>query len=255
MKKTIILVLTIFLSFNSYSQKKRKIPFFGKVLLTELCGSDQCAPTYGIRAYIHKKDKLYYNGEYSSVLGRIFKKDIFSSLSSSITNLTKDDVDYFVEVDGTGSVEEKSKKEFDANLTATLTDLLRKDIDLKKNLKAKLLAEVDKIVENKTRNNIEYSFKIIQLKRTGDIDNKVATAVSNLNKDEKLIVGISVVTVSGNWTSKSLKEVINKFEATAGWSDSLSAEAKLNYEKSKKRVLEGKVKEFGFIIADSYLMN
>ena len=37
-----------------YSQK-RKIPFFGKVKLTELCGSSDCRPSYGIKAYVHKK--------------------------------------------------------------------------------------------------------------------------------------------------------------------------------------------------------
>src|SRR5690606_27496300 len=94
--------------------------------------------------------------------------------------------------------------------------------------------------------------KIIQLKNTGEIDKQVSQAFSKLEKGQKLITGISVVTISGKWTSNTLREALDEFELNVGLNDILSADAKLKYDKSKERVLEGEVKEFGFIIGDSY---
>jgi len=251
MNKAVILVAFIMLSLNVNGQK-RKIPFFGKIKLTELCGSNDCRPTYGIKAYIHKNDKLYYNGDYNSILGRVISTSIFDTESSGINNITRDDVDYFVEHNGSGSIEQKSKTEFDANATANLTQLLKSTIDLPENLKVELLAVLDKTVTKNTKNEIDFSFRIIQLKNVGDIDKEVSEAFSKLNKGEKIITGISVVAISGKWTSDTLKEVLDEFELSAKVNDDLSAEAILKYEKSKKRVLDGKVKEFGFIIGDSF---
>jgi hypothetical protein len=253
MKKTLILsiIITLLFSINGYSQK-RKIPFFGKVKLTELCGSSDCRPSYGIKAYVHKKDKLYYNGNYNSILGRVITGSIFDTDASGIGNITKNDVDYFVEHNGSGSLEKNSKTEFDANVTANLTQILKNTIDLPEDLKAKLIAELDKTVTKNTQNEISFSFKIIQLKNTGEIDKQVSEAFSKLKKGQKLITGISVVTISGKWTSNTLREALDEFELNIGLNDVLSADAKLKYDKSKERVLEGEVKEFGFIIGDSY---
>ena len=161
MKKSIILVLTILFSLNNYSQKI-KVPFFGKMKLTELCGSNDCRPSYGIKAYIHKNDKLYYNGDYNSILGRVISKSIFDTESSGIGNITRNDVDYFVEHSGSAFVEQKSKSEFDVNVIANLKQLLISNIDLPEDLKAKILAEIDKTVTKNTKNEIEFSFKIIK---------------------------------------------------------------------------------------------
>ena len=57
-----LLILTLSTSFSGYSQQ-REIPFFGKFSLVELCGSDDCRPSYGTKVYINKKDKLYYDGD------------------------------------------------------------------------------------------------------------------------------------------------------------------------------------------------
>lgn len=133
-----------------------------------------------------------------------------------------------------------------------MTQILRNKIDLSEDLKAKLIAELDKTVTRKTKNKISFSFKIIQLKNTGEIDKQVSKAFSKLEKGQKLITGISVVTISGQWTSNTLKEALGEFELNVGLNDVLSADAKLKYDKSKERILEGEVKEFGFIIGDSY---
>lgn len=217
-----------------------------------MCGSNDCRPAYGIKAYVHKNDKLYYNGDYNSILGRVISTSIFDTNSSGMRNITEDDVDYFVDHNGSGSLEQKSKSEFDANVTANLSQILKNSIDLPDDLKVKLIAEIDKAVTKNTKNDIEFSFKIIQLKNVGDIDKQLTNAFSKLKKGEKIITGISVVTVSGKWTSNTLKEVLDEFELSVGLNDNLSAEAKLKYEKSKERALKGKVKEFGFIIGDSY---
>jgi len=251
MKESIILVLTILFSLNSYSQKI-KIPFFGKIKPTELCGSNDCRPSYGIKAYIHKNDKLYYNGDYNSILGRVISNTIFDTESSGIGNITKNDVDYFALHTGSGLIEQESKSEFDLNVTANLKQLLSNNIDLSEDLKIKLLAEVDKTVTKNTKNEIEFSFKIIQLKNVGEIDKQVTNAFSKLKKGQKFITGISVVTIRGAWTSGTLKEVLDEYELSAGLNHILSAAAKVNYEKSKERVLKGEVKEFEFIIGDSF---
>lgn len=252
MKKLLILtIFTIAFNIESYSQK-RKIPFFGKIKLTELCGSNDCLPTYGIKAYIHKNDKLYFNGNYNSILGRIITRDIFDTEASGIDIITKNDVDYFVEHNGNGSLEKNSKTEFDARVTANLTQILENTIELPDDLKAKLIGEIDKSVTKNTKNEISFTFKIIQLRNIGEIDNQVVQAFSKLEKGQKLITGISVVTIGGKWTSNTLREALDEFEFNVGLNDYLSADAKLKYDKSKERVLEGEVKEFGFIIGDSY---
>lgn len=254
MRKFTLIILTVFLSMNAYSQK-RKIPFFGKIKLSELCGSNDCRGSWGEKAYVHKNDRLYYNGNYNSILGRVFTTSIFDTRISGLNNITKDDVDYFAEQNGSGSLLKNVKTEFDAKLNADLSELLRKEVDLPEDLKAKLLAELDNTITRRTNNTIDFGFKIIQLKNVGDIGAQITDIRSRLNENQKLITSISVVTISGEWTSYTLKEVLNTFEANVDLEEVLSAQAKLTYDKSRERVLGGRVKEFGFIIGDTYIMN
>jgi hypothetical protein len=251
MNKFILITLALILSMNSYSQKKN-IPFFGKVKMIELCGSSDCRPGINIKAYVHKNDKLYYNGDYNSILGKVFTSSIFDTEASGITNITRNDVDYFVEHNGSGSIDKRSKTEFDTNVTANLRQLIGSAINLPEDLKVQLIAQIDNTVTNKTKTDIEFSFKIIQLKSVGNIGAQLADAFSEMESGEKIITGISVVTISGRWTSNTLREVLNSFEVGVGLNESLTGEAKLEYEESKNRALEGEVKEFSFIIGDSY---
>lgn len=251
MKNLILLSIALLMFINAYSQKQ-EIPFFGKVELKELCGSNNCLGSYGIKAYVHKNDKLYYNGDYNSILGRVFKKSIFDTKPSGLRSITNEDVDYFAEHKGTGKLEKNTKVEFDANLTANIDEILKNEIQLPEEFKIKLLTESKNTVSKRSGNTIDFSFRIIQLKNVGDIDKQLNEAFVKLEKGEKIITSISVVSISGQWTSNTLKEVFDNFELNAALNDKLSVESKLKYEKSKDLVLKGEVKEFSFIIGDTY---
>jgi hypothetical protein len=60
----------------------------------------------------------------------VFNNSIFDTKPSGISKITRNDVDYFVEHNGSGSVEVRSKSEFDANITVNLTQLIGSAINL-----------------------------------------------------------------------------------------------------------------------------
>jgi hypothetical protein len=250
--KSILLTLMIAISLGANSQR-RDIPFFGKVALSDLCGSDDCRPSHGTKAYINKKDKLFFDGNYNTILGKTFRKnDIFNMTASSMRDITDNDVNRFLEVTGSGTLDVNQKKSFDASLSADLKQLLKDKISLPEDLKVDLLAELENSVKKETQTKIDYGFEIIELKKSGDIDRELTRVISTLVKGDKIVTGISVVTVSGSWTSNTIRHALDSFEAKVGLKDKLSAEAKLEYERTKTQILQGNFKKFSFIIGDSF---
>lgn len=251
MKTLSTLILTILVCSFASAQSK-KIPFFGKMKYSEICGSDKCLPTNGSAAYV--ADKIFFNNDYNSFLGKKFKSSPFPTIPCMTYNITEKDVDTYLEHKGKGQLEINQKIDFDANISADLVKIINEGIELPTDLKAKLITDLKSGVEKQTKNLIDFDFKIIQLKNTGEIGNEIAKSLQSMNKGEKLIVGASVISISGEWTSNTLKNIFDSFELSTGYKEYLSGEAKLKYEQSKNKVLSGSVKRFSFIIGDSYII-
>ena len=111
--------------------------------------------------------------------------------------------------------------------------------------------ELGNTVSKETTNSIDLKFQIIQLKKAY-IASEANKCLAKLDKKGKVVTGFSVLYVSGTWTSNTLNTALYNFELKAGLKDKLSTEAKLEYEKSKERVLSGNFKPFSIIIAEAY---
>lgn len=255
MKKLTIIVFVFGFSVYGWGQKKVNIPFFGKMEMKELCGDENCSPSYGVRAYVHKKDRLYYNGDYNSVLGRKFVGNkIFNSSLSGLRKITDKEVTSSFKTKGTITIKETQKKDFDAKLTADLKQALEAGITLPEELKVKLFAKLNNYVKTETKGSINFVFEILELQKGGEFEKEVNQVFSTLVKGEKLLTGISVVTIDGNWEKDVVKNILTNFEMEVGLNEEISAEAKLKYEKSKQRLIAGTITPFSFIIGDSYLI-
>jgi len=251
MYKLLFISLTLLTFFASNAQSK-KVPFFGKMTYSEICGSgSDCLPTNGTKANI--AGKIYYNGDPNSFLGMKFKKSPFPPLAIGFKNITAVDLDTFVVHNGSAKIDVQQKKDFDAKISGDLKQIINSSTEIGDDLKAKILVEIDNEVKKETSKTIDFHFEIIQLKNTGSVGTEITNKLATLNKGEKLIVGISVMTISGSWTSKTLKTILDNFELTAGYKE-LSADAKLKFQQAKDRALKGTVKPFSFIIGDTYLI-
>jgi len=248
------MVFVLGVTMNGYSQSV-KIPFFGKMKVQELCGTSDCRPSYGIKAYVHKNDRLFYDGNYNSILGRKFSgKNIFDNHPSGLRKITHDDVNSLFTTDGTANLDRVQKKDFDAKLSADLKQILEMGLQLPPDLKAQLFAKLNNYVQDETNGAIDFSFEILELKKGVDIEMETERILSALEKGEKLITGISIITISGNWETKILKTVLDNFEIELGLKDKLSVDAKLQYDSSKNKLVTGTIQPFSFIIGDSYII-
>lgn len=254
MRTKLIVLVVLSLGFNIYAQSV-KIPFFGKMTTKELCGTANCLPDYGIRAYVHKNDRLFYDENYNSILGRKFKgKDIFNHRSSGVQKISDDDVNSVFKTEGIATLDKRQKKDFDAKLAADLKQILQSEIQLPDDLKAQLLTKLNNYIQTNTNSSIDFSFEILVLKKGEKIETEIEQILSTLKKGEKLITGISVITINGKWETNVLKNVLSNFEIETGIDNKLSGEIKMKYDNSKNKIVSGTIKPFAFIIGDSYLI-
>lgn len=232
------------------AQNTVNVPYFGKMTSLELCGSPNGCKSPTSPYWASVKDGKYYDGTPGSILGRGFKT-IFDSYPC-VTRIPVDtDVDTHNIHNLSGKVQENKKKEFDATIKANLTRLINSQ-NLPDSIKADLLTQLNNSVESATTRNIELVYKVLGLKQPY-IDDQVKTCYTTLQKKHMVVTGISLISIKGNWTSNTLKDAFKKFEANAALFKSLSAEVKINYEKTKETLLNGSFEPFSTIHSVSYL--
>lgn len=231
------------------AQKKIEVPYFGNMTSEELCGSSDCKPTNAQYWATVKGGKLY-DGVPGNILGRSFRKGIFET-NPCVSRVPSDnDVNVLGIHNLSGKVEENKKKDFDATINANLTRLINQQ-NLPDSIKAELIAQIKNSVETATSRNVELVYRVVELKQPY-IDEQVDACLARLERKRKILTGVSLITVKGDWTSNTLRDAFRKFEANATLFSSLSADVKTNYEKSKQTLLSGNFEPFSLIISTAY---
>jgi len=249
-KVSITIVAALFATTTLFAQSKIQVPYFKTLSGREICGSQNCNPTIGVWAPI--KGGYLFDGDAKKIFGRKFGKSGIFDNSPCATRLPNE-TEFKTLKSGTlnGTLDITKKSEFDVKVNADLTKIINQYVSVNETVKADLIAELKKIVDAKSEATIELEYKIIQLE-SNYLDTEIEQARKTLGKKEKIIIGLSVLTVSGSWNSNTLKDVFANFEANAAAFKALDAKAKLDYEQSKKKVLEAKFDAFSMIFNVAY---
>lgn len=250
--KITLFLLGLTITISTYGQKKVQIPYFETLSGNEICGTKDCNPTNGIWQTI--KGGYLFDGDLTEIFGRKFKKGIFINSKCAPKKPTSEQ--YKVVKSGSlkGTLKTEKKNEFDSKISADLSKIINDNIDIDAAIKAELLAELKKTVEKKSKSKIELKYQIVQIENDY-LDNEIKECRKTLKKKERVIIGVSVITVSGNWNSETLKDVFANFEANAEAFTAMTAELKNQYEAEKEKTLNAKFDPFSMIFNVSYLFS
>jgi hypothetical protein len=233
-----------------FSQSKIEIPYFKTLSGNEICGSQNCNPTIGTWQGI--KGGYLFDGDAKKIFGRKFgSKGIFDNSPCAARIPNENEFQTLKRGTVNGTLEESKKTNFEAKANADLTKIIEQYVNVNESVKADLLAELKRTINKKSTAAIQLEYKIIQLENSF-LDVEIENCRKSLGKKEKVIVGLSVLTVSGTWNSNALKDAFSNFEANAAAFNALDAEAKVKYEENKKKVLEAKFDPFSMIFNVAY---
>lgn len=225
-----------------------QIPYFEKLDPKYVCGgspSPICQPTSSVK-YSKVKD-LDFDGNPSHYLGRSFV-NFFERSKCVDADITEDDVVISGYQKVQGKLKDETKTDFSNKISADIVSLLRlNSVPVPEGVKADISSEVAREVDNTDTNSIELEYRRIDLS-TKFIDDHMANCQAKTSSKHKVSTGISVITVSGSWTSERITETLTTIEAKASYSI-LSDEAKAKYENAKDRALNGEFKPVSFIFA------
>jgi len=250
MKRAFSYSAFMLLSLLSAAQKKIAIPYFGYLTNQELCGGKSlyCQPPTS--RYWAKVENVDFEDESIYFLGQQFS-EFHDRLPCDSMPMEKD-IQVINKTSINGKLSQDRKTDFDLKIAANLSDLLKKQGNNIDSLKVGFQTELKHAVEKATESTVELEYRVIQL-RVPFIQ-KLAAIAKKLPDGQNISTGISVVTVKGTWTSSLLKSTLLSIEATAEYK-SLSADAKVEYENVKKRILDGTYEPLSIVLDVAYINN
>lgn len=256
MKKLLNFILVALMTVNFVNaQSKIKVPYFDKMTAMEICGetTNFCQPTSSEK-WAPVKGKIF-KGKIEYELFRSFKNTIFETAPCPNAKLTdKDFVSKSIHK-LQGSVASIEKQKFDEKIKANLTDLINKYFtSLSKSIKADIEAELVKNIKKETSQKIKLEYRTYDL-TDAFIDDQLENCLSSIPKGQKVVTGISVLTIDGSWTTNTLKQTFANFEANVTAYDALTLESKNQYEKDKQTILTGDFEPLSVIFAVAYRKN
>jgi hypothetical protein len=236
-----------------------RIPHFRSMSEREVCGSvpNRCQPTNS-RTWLPVQN-LDYSGHPEDILGRSFRRSIYESeqcLRQSLADPTPEErqrgvrpaVERLPARRIAGTLEREGKSGFVAAAKADIDKTLK---ELTGTLPEGLQAEADATLTNTLTTAgdaaITLEYERIQLS-TPFMDQHLNQCLSSVPSNTQVVVGASILKVSGAWTSTRIKDFIAKLEASAAF-QAISGEAKLNWEAKKTSVLQGTFEPTAYIFA------
>lgn len=228
------------------------IPYFDPLSPDEVCGgySSYCQSTSS-RKWSKLKPGVDYDGKVGNVLGRKFIS-IYEDSPCVAIRPTNEDVNITGVHNLSGTLSESSLNEFKSNLNINITDFLDEFIKgIPEALKAEVRLQASILVNDKLNHQIDLEYKRIELKKEFMDGVNFQSCKSALQEKEHVITGISVITVSGEWSKKTVKNILANVESTVGYT-SLSAEIKNKYENDKSQVLNGRFEPITYYFTATY---
>jgi hypothetical protein len=228
------------------------VPYFDNLDPKYVCGdypSPYCQPNSSTK-WTPIKSGVDYDGDPNHYLGRSFFK-YFQRDQCISSNITDSDVVISGKQNVNGVLNDNEKTEFSNKLSADIVALIETNgVPVPPGVKADVSTEVAKKIDNTDKSTIELEYKRIDL-NMDFMDEHLASCIAKTPKNEKVATGISVITVSGKWSSDRVSETMASIEASASYSV-LSDQAKAEYQQAKQRVLNGTFEPVAFVFAVAY---
>jgi hypothetical protein len=180
-------------------------------------------------------------------LGRSFKS--FYETSTCVDSVvTESDVVVSGLQNVTGTLKDVEQTKFSNKLSADIVALVEMNgVPVPPGVSADINAEIESKIKNTDTSKIQLEYKRIDLS-TEFMDAHLQNCLAKTPKDMDVSTGISVITVSGSWTSDKVVETLAAVEAKASYSI-LSDSAKAEYQQAKERAMAGEFKPVSFIFA------
>lgn len=233
------------------AQAKVKLPYFDSIKENDLCGGlpDYCQPTAS-KKWFRVGDPFDYSGDPNTILGSKIET-IYDPYKCTAPLVSPADFNNSPVITVNGTVKEISKPGLSAAISADLDALAEQvGVSLPDTLKVKLKAALGTDITQKLNQSVTIKYQRIQMSVPFKQANMPAClAIAKTN--EKVITGISVITVSADWSKDRFSEALNAIELEASFS-SLSADARAVYDANKNKVLSGKMPETSFVIMASF---
>jgi len=223
------------------------IPFFKSLKPAQVCGGvpTDCQPTSS-RKYVDV-DSLDYRGPQSH-LGRKYGNSIFETRQCVTEPVKQTDFVIAGENSLSGTLKKDGRSGFSAKASAELDASLRNAIGgLSEDVEASAKAELSRIVENASISEIDLNYFRIDLTQAF-MDRNLDMCLSSMENGESVITGVSVIETSGTWSSSRVAEFVAAFESSAAY-NSLSAEAKADWQSKTDLALQGAFKPVRYIFA------
>jgi len=225
------------------------VPYFENLDPEYVCGnypSPYCQPNSS-KQYSPVKSGRDYDGNPNNYLGRSFESffETTPCVSAAVT-----DTDVVISgVQGvTGTLKDEEQTKFANKLSADIVALVQMNgVPVPPGVSADISAEVERKIKNTDTSSIQLEYKRIDLKQEF-MDAHLQNCLDKTPKNLDVSTGISVITVSGSWTSDKVVDTLASVEAKASYSI-LSDSAKAEYQQAKTRALSGQFKPVSFIFA------
>ncbi len=228
-------------AFNGLFTPKIRVPYFEPLTSAELCGgfSRRCQPTNSPHFY-YLRDPIDWDGSPRSLIGRSFRSPfmIQSCGPTPAFGTAADDVTAFGGAAIVGRISRASREDFNNQLSLDLEEFLNQafpnfPIDFKTALKAQIKSSLES--SSVQTANISYR----RLTATDDYrDTRLTECRNRLPSNHRVIVGVSYITVTGDWTRNRIQDTLASVEATTAF-QTLSAELKAAYTLRKSTALAG----------------
>lgn len=225
------------------------VPYYDTLDPEYVCGdypSPYCQPNSS-QQYSKVKSGKDYDGKPKNYLGRSFKS-FFETSACVDAVVTDSDVVISGLQNVTGTLKDDEQTKFSNKLSADIVALVEMNgVPVPPGVSADINAEIESKIKNTDTSKIQLEYKRIDL-RTEFMDAHLQNCLAKTPKDMDVSTGISVITVSGSWTSDKVVETLAAVEAKASYSI-LSDSAKAEYQQAKERVMAGEFKPVSFIFA------
>jgi len=232
-----------------------KIPYFDKLSYNEVCGGHpkKCQPQSS-KEWDPIEPGVDFSGDYSDLLGQKYndRSSIFET--SDFVDRTSINSNSY-EIKGKNKIEGRinktSKNDFKAALKADILKLFSEqskanfsDVDIN------LDSQITSVIDRTDISSINLEYKRVDLTKRF-INTHITPKLTDLSSKDKVITGISLITVEGNWSRSKVTELFAQLEATGEYR-TLTSSAKNNYKRDKNRILNGKFESLQYCISAAY---
>lgn len=226
------------------------MPYFSKLSAQEVCGAftRYCQPTSSFD-YDRVRGADFSN--LSEWLGTSYRNKVFQR-SPCVASFSPD-------TDVRVSGENRFSAIFNNKYSGDLRSKLNVDLDqylgavltvLPVGLQAQLKADATDALTRSSTSRADFVYRRHDLTMAA-MGRMLPACYARTNGKRKVVTGVSVVEMSGDWARSRLLEGIGKFEATAEFIG-LSPDIKANYNDRRQRALVGSFPPLSFVIATSW---